>query len=59
LEGASATLECRLVRVFPAGDHDVLIGEAMRASVPSSGVEPLAFFRGRYVRLERKSKPTG
>jgi len=54
-----ATLECRLVRVFPAGDHDVLIGEAMRASVPSSGVEPLAFFRGRYVRLERKSKPTG
>jgi flavin reductase (DIM6/NTAB) family NADH-FMN oxidoreductase RutF len=58
LEGALATLECRLVRVFPAGDHDVLIGEAMRASVPSSDTEPLAFFRGRYVRLERKSKPT-
>ncbi len=57
LEGVLAAIECRLVRVFPAGDHDVLIGEAMRASTFSPEGEPLAFFRGRYTRMERKNKP--
>lgn len=50
LDGALATIECRLVRFLPAGDHDVLIGEALKANVGEG--EPLAYLRGRYARFD-------
>ena len=42
--------ECGRHAVHDGGDHDILIGEVVRASFdPSAG--PLLFFRGRYRRL--------
>jgi flavin reductase (DIM6/NTAB) family NADH-FMN oxidoreductase RutF len=35
VEGSAAWLECRLVEVHPAGDHDVCIGEVEAASTGS------------------------
>jgi flavin reductase (DIM6/NTAB) family NADH-FMN oxidoreductase RutF len=51
LEGALAVIECRLIRVLPVGDHDVLFGEALAAAV--RGGEPLVYFRSRYAALSR------
>lgn len=35
IDGCAAWLECRLVDMHPAGDHDILIGEVEAASVGS------------------------
>lgn len=45
-----ATLECRLVRAEPAGDHDILIAEVVATSV--RGGRPLVFYGSTYRRLE-------
>jgi flavin reductase (DIM6/NTAB) family NADH-FMN oxidoreductase RutF len=49
IEGALATLECRVVRITPAGDHDIFLGEVLAANVAEG--EPLVYFAGRYARL--------
>lgn len=49
LEGALAWLECRLVRVWTAGDHEIFVGEAIGAEVAAG--EPLVYQSG-YRRLE-------
>ncbi|GLF97135.1 flavin reductase family protein [Streptomyces yaizuensis] len=48
--GALATLECRTEQRVPAGDHTLVIGRVLAATLPSDG-EPLAYYRGRYRRL--------
>jgi flavin reductase (DIM6/NTAB) family NADH-FMN oxidoreductase RutF len=35
IEGCAAWLECRLVEIHPAGDHDVCVGEVTSASAGS------------------------
>ena len=42
LEGCAAWLECRLVQVHAAGDHDICVGE-VTAATPGSG-DPLIFW---------------
>ncbi|WP_461068260.1 flavin reductase family protein [Streptomyces pseudoechinosporeus] len=49
--GALATLECRTEQRVPAGDHTLVIGRVLAASVPSADGGPLAYFRGRYRQL--------
>lgn len=49
--GALATLECRTEQRVLAGDHTLVIGRVLTASLPSADGEPLAYFKGRYRRL--------
>ena len=49
--GALATLECRTEQRVEAGDHTLVIGRVLTASVPSADGGPLAYFQGRYRQL--------
>lgn len=49
--GALATLECRTEQRVLAGDHTLVIGRVLSASVPSGEGGPLTYFRGRYRQL--------
>ncbi|MFP3991652.1 flavin reductase family protein [Streptomyces sp. E11-3] len=49
--GALATLECRTEQIVRAGDHTLVIGRVLSASLPSAEGGPLMYFRGRYRQL--------
>ena len=49
LDGALASIECRIVHAYPGGDHTIVVGEVLATEVGAGG--PLAYFRGGYVRL--------
>lgn len=49
--GALATLECRTEQRVPAGDHMLVIGRVLSASLPDADGEPLTYFKGRYRQL--------
>ncbi len=51
LDDTLATLECRVVARTEAGDHTVVIGEALAVHV--SERRPLLYYRGGYAQLER------
>ncbi|MEA2141672.1 MAG: 4-nitrophenol 2-monooxygenase / 4-nitrocatechol 4-monooxygenase, reductase component, partial [Solirubrobacteraceae bacterium] len=51
LEGALATLECRVVEQVSGGTHWVFMAEVERASAREGA--PLAYFRGLFGRLEQ------
>lgn len=51
VRGSLATLECRTEQLVPAGDHTLVIGRVLTATVPSADGGPLAYFRGRYRQL--------
>jgi flavin reductase (DIM6/NTAB) family NADH-FMN oxidoreductase RutF len=50
LDGALAALECRVTTVIPGGTHSVFLAEV--ESVRVADGTPLAYFRGRFGRLE-------
>lgn len=47
LEGVAAYLDCRLAAQYPAGDHQIFIGEVLALGVDPD-VPPLLFHGGRY-----------
>jgi flavin reductase (DIM6/NTAB) family NADH-FMN oxidoreductase RutF len=49
LDGALASIECEARHRVTAGDHDIFVGEMVRAS--SSDGEPLIYFASEYRRL--------
>lgn len=49
LDGALAHLECRIVDIYPGGDHSIVVGEVESTSI-SEG-RPLTYYRGGYARL--------
>ncbi|MEU1533767.1 flavin reductase family protein [Streptomyces fagopyri] len=49
--GALATLECRTEQRVTAGDHTLVVGRVLTASVPSADGGPLVHFKGRYRQL--------
>ena len=49
IDGALAALECRVVHVYPGGDHTIVVGEVESATVADG--KPLAYFRGGYAQL--------
>ena len=53
LDAAVASLECSLVDVHPAGDHDLYIARVDAVSHAAGHPLPLLYYRGRYLRIER------
>ncbi|WP_372500541.1 flavin reductase family protein [Streptomyces meridianus] len=53
IDGALALLECRTEQRVPAGDHTLVIGRVLTARTPAVQAGPLAYYRGRYRRLDR------
>jgi flavin reductase (DIM6/NTAB) family NADH-FMN oxidoreductase RutF len=51
LPDALATLACRVSAIHRAGDHTIVIGEALSMSSASEDAAPLLFFRGSYTQL--------
>ncbi|MER5182808.1 flavin reductase family protein [Streptomyces sp. NPDC002896] len=51
VRGALANLECRTEQRVPAGDHTLVIGRVLTATVPSADGGPLTYFKGRYRQL--------
>lgn len=51
LREALATLECRTEQRVRAGDHTLVIGRVLTASLPGGDGSPLLYFRGRYRQL--------
>ena len=49
LDHTVAEIECQVRYRFPAGDHDLLVGEMVRAVVHEG--DPLVYFGGRYRKL--------
>jgi 3-hydroxy-9,10-secoandrosta-1,3,5(10)-triene-9,17-dione monooxygenase reductase component len=54
LSDAIATLECTVVDVHPAGDHDLYIAR-VDAALAGGEPMPLLYYSGRYLRIERAS----
>ncbi|MEW2545837.1 flavin reductase family protein [Streptomyces sp. NPDC047002] len=52
VRGALAALECRTEQRVAAGDHTLVIGRVLAAEVPHAEGGPLAYYRGRYRRLD-------
>ncbi len=50
LDGVLAWVECRLVRVHDAGDHEVVLGSVLDMGV-DGGAGPLLFYRGGFGRF--------
>lgn len=51
LEDVLASLECRVVARYPAGDHVIVIGEVHAGAAHDA--RPLLYYRGGYAQLER------
>lgn len=55
IEGAIATLECRVAERIRLGDHLVFVGSVEAVTVPEPDAPPLLYHRRRYLRIERAS----
>ena len=55
LQPSIASLECTIIDVHPAGDHDLYIAGVDAASAVGERPMPLLYFSGRYLRIERAS----
>lgn len=53
LAGAIANLECTVVEIQPAGDHELYIGRVDSLTAVDGNPMPLLFFRRRYLRIEQ------
>jgi flavin reductase (DIM6/NTAB) family NADH-FMN oxidoreductase RutF len=49
LDGALASLECRVVHAYPGGDHTIIVGEVESTCIAER--KPLAYYRGGYAHL--------
>lgn len=55
LDGAIATLECSVVEIFTAGDHDLYIGRVEALANEIRQPMPLLYYRRRYLRIEHSA----
>lgn len=50
LDNALAFVDCRVVDIYPGGDHDIFVGHV--EALGGADGQPLLFYRGKYTRLE-------
>jgi 3-hydroxy-9,10-secoandrosta-1,3,5(10)-triene-9,17-dione monooxygenase reductase component len=48
IEGTLAWIGCRLERLYPGGDHEIVIGAVQTAELAEAQAEPLLWYRGTY-----------
>jgi flavin reductase ActVB len=60
LDGVLGHVECRTTARYPAGDHTILLGEAVGGALTAAGETgaPLLHFRGEYVRVVSNARGT-
>jgi flavin reductase (DIM6/NTAB) family NADH-FMN oxidoreductase RutF len=51
LPGALATIVCEVEAIHPAGDHEIVLGDALHLHHREPGTKPLLFYRGTYSQL--------
>ncbi|HEX4732548.1 MAG TPA: 3,4-dihydroxy-2-butanone-4-phosphate synthase [Solirubrobacterales bacterium] len=51
LPGALATIACEVEAIHPAGDHQIVVGEARHLDRREPATQPLLFYRGSYSQL--------
>lgn len=56
LGAAIASLECTVVDVHSAGDHDLYIARVDAASTDAPHARPLLYYRGRYLKIQRATE---
>ena len=49
LGGTLGYLDCKLINTFPAGDHDMFVGEILTGQLGEG--DPLIYFGGQYHSL--------
>jgi flavin reductase (DIM6/NTAB) family NADH-FMN oxidoreductase RutF len=57
LDGALATLECKVHDIADGGDHRIVVGRVADVEHPEDHVPPLVFYRGAYSRLAPERAP--
>ncbi len=58
LDGALATIQCKVDSVLDGGDHYIVIGRVLALSESTGSDRPLLFYRGQYTAIEpEKSTP--
>jgi 3,4-dihydroxy-2-butanone 4-phosphate synthase len=52
LPGALATVACEVEAIYPAGDHEIVLGLAHHLEHREPGAKPLLFYRGAYSEIQ-------
>jgi 3,4-dihydroxy-2-butanone 4-phosphate synthase len=52
LPGSLATIVCEVEAIYPAGDHEIVIGLAHHLEHREPGAKPLLFYRGSYSEIQ-------
>jgi flavin reductase (DIM6/NTAB) family NADH-FMN oxidoreductase RutF len=52
IPGALATIACDVQSIYPAGDHEIVVGFAQHLEHREPGAKPLLFYRGSYSQIQ-------
>jgi len=52
LQGVLAALECRVEDVYPAGDHQIVLGELVHSARHDPDAAPLVYLNGQYAKAQ-------